>query len=277
MKKTNKPIAVIKIGGDVLLDPQEREGLGHNIKDLIDHQWDVVLLHGGGPQVNRLQDIHGLRPNKVGGRRITSQEDLLVVKQALVGEVNVDLVSLLKKNAVPAFGCHGASGDLIQAVKRPPRVISGAGDQAIDFGEVGDVEKINSKLIKELLNLKLVPVIATLGVGTQGQIYNINADTTVVQIARALSANILLMITQVGGIFQSLEDPDSRITEINKQQAKTLIKEGVIQGGMIPKIEEAISILDDGVETIAIVDAKTKGAFLSVTQNKKEIGTRIIP
>ena len=203
---TNKKpkTAVIKVGGDVLLDNVEREGLADNVAALISQGWQVVLLHGGGPQTNRLQEKHGLVANKVGGRRITSEADLLVVKQAIAGEVNVELTSALQRAGVNAFGCHGASGQLIQAVKRPPRVMSGAGDKPIDFGEVGDVTQVNGTLISGLLNLGVTPVIATLGVSDKGRIFNINADTTVVQIARVLKADLLLLTTQVGAVFEDL-------------------------------------------------------------------------
>jgi len=274
--KKTQPIAVVKVGGDVLLDKTEREGLAQNIQQMIAAGWSMVLLHGGGPQVNRLQEKLGLVPNKVGGRRITGLDDLQVVKQAIAGEVNVDLTALLISYGIPAFGCHGASGQLIQATKRPPIMVSGEGDNLIDFGEVGDVSHINSDLLKGLLALNQVPVIATLGIGEQGRIFNINADTTVVQIAKALSADLLLLTTAVGGIFEDLAKPDSRIKQVNRKQAKALIANGVIQGGMIPKVEEAMGLLDHGVGSIAIVGGKVKGAFLSVAQGDGEVGTRIV-
>lgn len=272
----NQLIAVIKVGGDVLLDQQEREGLAQNIADLRSHGWQVVLLHGGGPQVNDLQAKYGLIPNKVAGRRITSGEDLVVVKQAIAGEVNVNLTSELIKAGLPAFGCHGASGQLIQAEKRPPVVVTGAGPDPIDFGEVGDVTGINSELLKGLLALDVIPVIATLGVTEQGRIFNINADTTVVQIARELKANLLLLTTGVGAVFKDLKQPETRIKQVNREQAKSLIDEGVIQGGMIPKVEEAMKLLSEGVNSIAIVSGRNPGAFISVANGTGESGTRIV-
>ncbi|MDH5433918.1 MAG: acetylglutamate kinase [Gammaproteobacteria bacterium] len=266
-------IAVVKVGGDVLLDVNEREGLAANIKDLIDNQWQVVVLHGGGPQVNTLQEKHGLIPNKVAGRRITSKADLLVVEQAIAGEVNVNLTAELQKKGVNAFGCHGASGKLIQANKRPPVVVTGGGDEPIDFGEVGDVVAINHDLLKGLLELDVTPVIATLGISNKGDIYNINADTTVVQIAAALKADLLLLTTAVGAVFKDINDPDSRIKQINPAQAKELIAEGIIQGGMIPKIEEAMKLLEQGVNSIAIVSGSHTGAFISVANQQGDFGT----
>lgn len=276
MSTSNNKIAVIKVGGDVLLDQQEREGLANNIADLTKENWQVVLLHGGGPQVNALQEKHGLTPNKVAGRRITSEADLVVVKQAIAGEVNVNLTSELIKAGLNAFGCHGASGKLIQATKRPPVVVTGAGSAPIDFGEVGDVAEINAELLKGLLALNVIPVIATLGVSEQGRIFNINADTTVVQIAKALQADLLLLTTGVGAVFKDLKQPDSRIKQVNRAQAKELIEQGVIQGGMIPKVEEAMTLLSEGVNSIAIVSGRNSGAFLSVANGTGESGTRIV-
>ena len=276
-----KSIAVIKVGGDVLEDKEESSGLANNIKDLREQGWSIVLLHGGGPQVNRLQEKHGLVANKIAGRRITSKKDLLVVKQAIAGEVNVNLVSALSSIGLPAFGCHGASGGLIKATKRPPVIITGGGDLPIDFGEVGDVQSINSDLLKGLLGLGVIPVIATLGISEQGKIFNINADTTVVQIAKSLKADLLLLTTQVGGVFKELSDPSSRIKQVDRQQAKELIDDGIIQGGMIPKVEEAMTVLSkkggaEGVDTIAIVSGKNQGAFMSIANGTGEFGTRII-
>lgn len=271
-----QPIAVVKVGGDVLQGEIERSGIAANVKDLVDANWRVILLHGGGPQVNELQEKHGLTPNKVAGRRITSEADLLVVKQAICGEVNVSLAQELQHVGVNAFACNGASGKLITATKRPPRVMSGAGDKPIDFGEVGDVTSVNAELLNNLTELGLVPVIATLGVeADSGRVFNINADTTVVQIARALKADLLLLTTAVGAIYHDLSQEDTRIAQVNAEQAKTLIDDGVIQGGMIPKVEEALSVLADGVKNIAIVGPQIKGAFLDVATGKGDKGTRI--
>jgi len=274
----NAKIAVVKVGGDVLLGEQERAGIAANIKDLVDNNWRVVVLHGGGPQTNRLQQKHGLVANKVGGRRITSEADLVVVKQAICGEVNVELTQLLQQVGVNAFGCHGASGHMVSAVKRPPSVVSGGGPDPIDFGQVGDVVGINAKLINGLTELGVVPVIATLGIEQDsGKVYNINADTTVVQIAKAVKADLLLLTTAVGAIYRDLDQPDSRISQVNVAQAHQLIAEGVIQGGMIPKVEEAISVLEGGVKHIAIVGPQIKGAFLDVAKGEGSKGTMISP
>lgn len=274
-KSTSTPLAVVKVGGDVLLNETELQGLGRNIKSLLDNHWQVIVLHGGGPQTNQLQQQIGLTPKKIGGRRITGKQDLRVVKQAIAGEVNVRLTSALVAAGVPAFGCHGASGQLIQAVKRPPRIISGSGPDPIDFGEVGDVTDINQPLLRGLLDLGTVPVVATLGIAKDGRVFNINADTTVIQIASKMNAQLLLLTTQIGGVFEDLNKPESRIDEITPATAKSLIESEVIQGGMIPKVEEAVALLEKGVDSIAIISPKTDGAFLSVANQEGIYGTVI--
>ena len=258
----------------MLLNEADREGFAANLKDLLDAGWNCVVLHGGGPQLNSLQQIHGLVPTKIDGRRVTGDADLLVVKQALCGEVNVGLVASLLSSGINAFGCHGASGLLIEAEKRPPMNFPEQG--LVDMGEVGDVKKINIELLSGLLAMDLVPVIASLGVNQNGRVFNINADTTVSAIASALNADLLILSTMVGGIFNDINDPQSRISEVTPNSAQSLISNGVITDGMIPKVQEALALLSQGVGSIAITNAASKGGFVAISNGDNSIGTRLI-
>jgi acetylglutamate kinase len=271
----DKPLAVIKVGGDILLDESQRTGITTNILQLIEKNWHVVVLHGGGPQVSAMQSRCGIQPRKVAGRRITSKEDLVLVKQVLCGQVNVDLVSLLQAQGANAFGCHGASGKLIVAAKRPPIRLSDGSCDPVDFGEVGDVTEINTRLLRSLLAADQIPVIASLGINHNGEIYNINADTTVVQIARKMSAQLLIFVTSIGGIFKDISDPTSRFANLNTVTAQQHINNGIIVGGMIPKVEEALSLLESGVDTIAIADVRNAEVFNSIIDGKNSYGTLI--
>ena len=274
MSSQSKKVAVVKVGGDMLLEKSDRYAFAENLNQLISHGWSCVVLHGGGPQINHLQKLQGLTPEKIEGRRITSEADLNVVKQGLCGQVNVDLVAALLAQKVNAFGCHGASALLLQANKRPPMEFENIG--LVDLGEVGDVVKVNSALIDELLALELTPVIASLGVDQSGQVFNINADTTAAALAKAINAQLLILCTKVGGVFEDINNPNSRIPEITSNLAKKLIENKIITEGMIPKVNEALSLLDQGVRSIAIVNANQAGSFVALTDKRSKVGTRFI-
>lgn len=266
-------LVVLKIGGDVLLEDNQRAGLGSNINDLIASGRQVVVLHGAGPQATELQNRLGIPVNKVGGRRITDAPTLEVMKYAQAGKVSVDIVSTLTAAGVTALGCAGVSAGIVQAVKRPPRVVSGCGDKPVDFGLVGDVEAVNTKLIAQLVQLGVVPVIASLGADTAGQPYNINADVVAGAIATELKAEALILATAIGGIFRDPDDPQTRLTTLNTQQARQAISDGVITGGMIPKVEESLLALQRGVGSILIADVAQPGGLRQALDQLGSAGT----
>ncbi|NND82055.1 MAG: acetylglutamate kinase [Gammaproteobacteria bacterium] len=273
-QSTRPAVAVVKVGGDVLASPDQLRGLGDNLNDLLAAGRQCVVMHGAGPQLAELQSLYGVPENKVAGRRITGPQELRMVKQALCGEANVDLVSALRATGVAAFGCHGASGGLIKAVRRPPRQMAPDSDP-IDFGLVGDVVDVNTALLHGLLELRQVPVIASLGISHAAEVFNINADTTAIAVAQALHAECLIMTTAVGGIFRDLSKPDSRIAKLNSADAKLLIAEGVIKGGMVAKVEEAFNALQGGVGMVAITDA-LPGRFISAIGETGDSGTLLV-
>lgn len=268
-------LVVVKVGGDVLLDEAQRNGLGQNVRDLVDDGARVVVIHGGGPQVTALQERVGLQANKIAGRRVTTPADLVVVEQAICGEVNVGVVATLMSKGVRAVGTHGAG--IVFARKRPPMAVAGH-DGPVDYGEVGDVTRIDAALLMHLLALAggVVPVIGTLGADERGRIFNINADTTAVALARALGAHALLLVTAIGGVRAKVDDPATRIATITPDSARTLMADGTISGGMIPKVEEALGILDEGVGLVAILGAQDAGAFRSALKGDGARGTRFV-
>ena len=268
--------ALIKVGGDVLLDEAQYTGLIANIQTLHDAGWQVILLHGGGPQVNQLLTKLQIMPKKVSGRRITSEDDLLHVIHAIAGEVNVELTNHLLTAGLPAMGIHGAS-DIILATKRPPIKVTGV-EGLVDFGAVGDVKEINDRLLSDLLNIGLIPVIATLARDNEGNIYNINADTTAVAIAGAMQADLLVMVTAIGGIFRDINDPTTLIHHIDQAMAEQLIADGVIQDGMIAKVEEALGVVEQGVGRVLITSMADKSNMQRLLDSYADydLGTCII-
>jgi len=250
--------AVLKIGGDLVSEPDALAGVLGDVRALIAKGWRFVICHGGGPQASDLQGRLGLPARKVGGRRITDAATLRVMKQVLAGEVNIDLVASALAAGIDAIGISGVSGGLVQARRRPPLVVSGGGDAAIDFGHVGTVVGIRTGLLEHLWAGGLVPVINTLGVdtsasGVSAPVFNINADTVSAAIAAELGADHLFALTNVPGVLRDKDDVSTRIPRLTASEARKAIADGIIVGGMIPKIEEALRNLSRGIGAVHIL------------------------
>lgn len=267
-------IALVKVGGEVIDDATHLTGLVQNIKELRADGFFVVVVHGGGPQVTRLQARLGQTATKIAGQRVTGKDDVDAVVSALCGTVNVAVCAALFRGGVAAFGAHG--GSVIEASKRPPGEVKGHG--VVDYGEVGDVTGVDAAPLLALCRLGLVPVVATLGLEREtGRVLNINGDTAAAAVARALPASLVFSVTAVGGVFRSLDEPDSRLPVLTRKEARARIDDGTIGGGMIPKIEEAAALIDAGVGSVAIVDARTAGAFRAAVSRDGTRGTVLVP
>ena len=266
---------VVKLGGDVL----EGATLALVAADLrqlaASTEWGgrIVVVHGGGPQATAMSERLGLQPRLVGGRRITDGPTLDVMKMVVAGRMNVDLVAALRAAAVPAVGLAGSSG-IVRARRRPPRVVAGGGDAPIDFGLVGDVDGFDLALLALLLAAGYWPVLACLGLADNGLVLNINADVVSGQLAVALGAAALIAVTAVGGVRRDRNDPTTRIPRMTVFEARTAIQTGVVQGGMIPKLEEAFAPLASGVAAVHIV---APGEIASALLSPATVGTLLAP
>jgi acetylglutamate kinase len=244
---------VVKLGGDVLGGPALALVAGEIAKARAAGA-RVVVVHGGGPQATELSRRLGLEPRIVGGRRVTDEATLDVMKMVVAGKLNVDLCAALRAAGVDAVGVSGTSG-VIRARKRPPRVVSGGGAEPVDFGFVGDVEGFDLALLEALEAAGRVPVLACLGADEAGGALNINADVVASQLAAALRADALVACTAVGGVRRDKDDPASRLARLTVAEARAAIADGTVQGGMIPKLEEAFAPLEAGVAAVHIVGA----------------------
>jgi acetylglutamate kinase len=267
-----RPIdAVIKLGGDVL----EGEALADVAADIARARAGrrLLIVHGGGPQVTALARRLGIEANIVGGRRITDDPMLDIVKMVVAGRLNSNLVAALRADGVPAFGVSGASG-VIRAHRRPPRVVSGAGDLPIDFGLVGDIDGFDVETLDALDGRDALPVIACLGADTSGTVLNINADVVASQLAGAVRAGALVACTAVGGVRRDKDDPATRLPRLTVAEAKAAIADGTVQGGMIPKLEEAFAPLAAGVGAVHVVAPSEIAASLLAPGS---VGTLLVP
>jgi acetylglutamate kinase len=209
----------------------------------------VVLVHGGGTQMTALANRLGHTPERVQGRRITTDLDLKIAQWAMRGTLNTQLVSQAQQHDLTAVGVSGADAGLVQVSKRPPWTINGT---SVDFGWVGDIEHVDPSLLEGLLVQSLVPVVAPLGIDDDGQVYNVNADTVACALAEALAAKRLLYVTGAGAVRRDANDPASRLSTCDASTAEEGIADGWIEGGMHVKVETALNALDGRVGEVHI-------------------------
>jgi acetylglutamate kinase len=267
-----RPIdAVIKLGGEVL----EGEALADVAADIARARPGrrLLVVHGGGPQATALARKLGIESRVVGGRRITDDPMLEIMKMIVAGKLNVDLVAALRADGVPTFGVSSASG-VIRAHRRPPRVVSGAGDTPIDFGLVGDIDGFDAEMLDALDARAALPVIACLGADQGGTVLNINADVVASQLAAAVRAGALVACTAVGGVRRDKDDPATRLPRLTVAEARAAIADGTVQGGMIPKLEEAFAPLEAGVGAVHIVAPNEIATSLL---EPGSVGTLLVP
>ena len=245
-----KATFVVKLGGDVLEDPAR--ALICQALYSARAQGRFVVVHGGGAQVTELCTQLHVQTVIVGGRRVTDAATLAVLEMVVAGRLNVELSAALRRAGLAAVGLHAGSG-VIRARRRPPRVVSGAGPDPVDFGLVGDVMGFDRSLLDSLLSASYLPVLSCLGLGEEGEVLNLNADLAASQLGAALGADVLVAVTAVGGVRSDASDPATRIPRLSVSDARTAIAEGRVKGGMIPKLEEACAALAAGVGAVQIV------------------------
>ena len=251
-------IVVVKLGGEVVASP-EMDLIARDVRALVEGWHRVALVHGGGPQASALQRKLGQDPRLVAGKRVTDEATLEVMKYVVAGQVNVDCCARLLANGVMPVGLHGASGHVVQARRRPPRVMTGAGPGPVDLGLVGDVTGFNLGLLGDLWERRYVPVLACLGMDSAGQALNINGDTVASQLAGALRADALVLVTSTPGVLRDVKDPSSRIPRMTRTQFDQGVADGSISGGMIPKLEESFAVLAGGARSVVIIGKLTPG------------------
>ncbi len=270
----SKPI-VIKFGGEIAESPGSLKTLLHAVKELHETAERVILVHGGGPMATKLSEKLGLQPVIVGGRRVTCEKTLEIMKMTLPGIINTNIIAMMKQMKLP--GVPASAINILKTVKRPPKVVTGGGDKPVDFGFVGDIKGADPEYLGLLCDNGLIPVVSPLCADENGVVLNVNADTIAAHITDATAAKEIVMITEIGGVFRDIKDPASRIARIKVSEAKALIKEGVIEGGMIPKIEEGIELLKKNLQVYHIMKILKSDALTEEILNPGSIGTAILP
>ncbi|MBO4559298.1 MAG: acetylglutamate kinase [Lachnospiraceae bacterium] len=264
IKRYNGKVVVVKYGGNAMVN----ESLKQQVMEDIVLLWligvKIVLVHGGGPEINELMDKLGKKPEFVNGLRVTDKETVDIVQMVLAGKVNKTLVNLLEMKGGQAVGLSGMDGRLIEAKVK---------NEAL--GYVGEITGINIKPVTDLLEKGYIPVISTVGCDEEGNTYNINGDTAAAHIAGALEAERLIMMTDIAGILKDKNDPATLIPKITPEEAEKLYADGTISGGMIPKVECCIDALKYGVKNVVIMDGRVPHSILMELLTDEGAGTMV--
>jgi acetylglutamate kinase len=266
---------VVKIGGEIADDEATLHRFCEEVALLSQVGIHVVMVHGGGKQATQLSKQLGIEPQVIQGRRITDEKTLDVVMMVFAGTINTEIIAALREFGAEPVGISGVDGGIINAVKRPPMKIRNektGQDEVVDFGHVGDIQSVDPKLLETLLAADFVPVMASLGGDDAGNILNINADTVAAEIASALKAEKLILVTDVEGI---LRDDKTLISRVTPQEIGDLIKSNVIRGGMVPKATSAVEALKDGVQSVHIISGKKASTLLAEVFTETGSGTMI--
>jgi acetylglutamate kinase len=275
MRQFYKRTMVVKYGGHAMGDERLKESFAQDIVLLKYVGINPVVVHGGGPQIGQTLERIGKKSDFMEGMRVTDRETMDVVEMVLVGKVNKEIVALINQHGGQAVGLSGKDGRLIQARKlqlyreqkgdKPPELI--------DLGMVGEVEAIHAEVIKTLEASRFIPIIAPVGVGEQGETYNINADLVAGKLAPALDATKLIFLTDVPGV---LDSEGNLISSLDTTQAADLVEQGVLMGGMLPKVRYAIEAVNAGVDKAHIVDGRVEHAVLLEIFMDRGVGTEIV-
>ena len=264
IKQYNGKIVVVKYGGNAMINETLKQQVMEDIALLWLIGVKVVLVHGGGPEISEVMQKLGKKAEFVDGLRVTDKETVDIVQMVLAGKVNKSLVTLLQMKGGHAVGLSGMDGGIIEAKIKDQRL-----------GYVGEITKIRTQPITDLLEKNYIPVISTVASDHEGNAYNINGDTAAAYIAGALGAERLIMMTDIDGILRDKDDPDTLIPELTISQARALYEEGVISGGMIPKVDCCIEAIHKGVKNVIIMDGRVPHSILMEILTDEGAGTMV--
>lgn len=265
IQKYYDKIVVVKYGGNAMTDESLKRAVMGDIVLMSLIGIKVVLVHGGGPEITEMLAKVGKETQFVDGLRVTDSETADIVQMVLSGKINKSLVNLLESKGGKAMGLCGTDGHMIMAKQMDPRL-----------GFVGEITEVNTQPILDLLEKGYIPVISSVGCDNEGNVYNINADTAAAKIAGMLNAESLISMTNISGILKDKDDPSSLISTLTTKQAEELTEQGIIAGGMIPKVECCVNAINWGVNKVFVIDGTIKHAILIETLTDEGIGTMFV-
>ena len=277
IKKFHEKKILIKYGGHAMID---EDAMSSTVRDTVLLKYvgmEPLIVHGGGPEISRSMDKLGKEPKFIKGLRVSDEETMEIIEMVLVGKISTDIVSQISYHDGKGISLSGKDSRLIFAHKKPVSkdTSESGGEEEIDLGLVGEIDCINTDLLEMFLKNNYIPVISPVGIADDGSSLNLNADTAAGEIASSVDAEKLIILTDVPGVLRDPNDPDSLIQRIKIDEVPDLIEEGVISGGMIPKIETCVTAIEDGVKSCDIIDGRKKHSLLLEIFTKNGIGTMI--
>jgi acetylglutamate kinase len=274
LQRYDDQIIVVKYGGHAMVDPTLAQQFARDMVMLKVCGLNPIVVHGGGPQINRMLDKLAVKPVFREGLRVTDRETLEVVEMVLAGSINKSIVASIQQAGGRAVGISGKDGNLLVAerfIKKKTDPATGKAEE-IDFGFVGEPARINTEILHTIMKSDAIPVIAPIGVGWEGETYNVNADTAAGAIATATQAKRLLLLTDVAGVLDARKN---MISELRIDDIPGLVADGTITGGMIPKVESAVAVVESGVEGVIILDGRVPHSVLLELLTPHGVGTRV--
>jgi acetylglutamate kinase len=270
---------VVKLSGKITEQHDNLISLAEELALLHQVGIHICVVHGGGKQLSELASRMGIEQTIIDGRRVTDDATLDMAKMIFAGKINTDILAALRHRGVEAVGLSGVDGNIVHAERRPPKEILNRATgtrEHVDFGNVGDVVEINTRLLTVLLDQGYLPVISSLGADAEGTVFNINADTIASEIAIRLKAEKLILLSDVAGIYLREGDPDTKLSRLTATEAEAMITDGRATGGMIPKLQSIIELLRRGVHSAHIISGTNRNALLSEIFTDSGTGTMIV-
>ncbi len=270
---------VVKFSGKVTEDHDQLISLAEELALLHQVGIRICVVHGGGKQLSELAQQMGVEQTIIEGRRVTDDATLEMAKMVFAGKINTDILAALRHRGVEAVGLSGVDGNIVHAERRPPKQVTnretGESEQ-VDFGHVGDIIEIDTRLLTVLLDHGYLPVVSSLGADAEGKVFNINADTIASEIAIRLKAEKLVLLSDVDGIYLRPRESQTKLSRLTANEAEGLIKNGSASGGMVPKLQNIIQLLRRGVKSAHIIDGNSRNTLLAEVFTDEGTGTMIV-
>ena len=269
---------VVKFSGKVTENKENLASLAEELALMHQVGIRVCVIHGGGKQLTELAKKLGVVQTVIEGRRVTDDDTLDLAKMIFRGKINTEILSALRHHGIDAVGLSGIDGGVIKAARRPPKDVlnkSTGETRTVDFGHVGDIENVDTRLIELLLENEYLPVISSLGADDEGKVFNINADTIASEIAAELKAEKLILLSDVNGIYLDEKDETTKISRLTATEAGQMIESGRATGGMVPKLQSLIALLERGIGSAHVIGGTTRNALLSEVFTDQGTGTML--